>query len=163
MMRRIKKLKENPMQKEAFEFYYSLGKERKLATVAKQFGKACITVDLWSCRFNWVERVQKREVEEHKKARMRMEKKMESIKDKHQKIIDKLLEDYEKNLEEGIAAKIKSIFDYKEIAKLDLLLSGEATEREEQKIVFEDVEGRTDIDDDDDDIGDKKVINFPQG
>ena len=45
--------------------------------------------------------------------------------------------------EEGV--KTQSISDLERLTKLFLLLEGEATEKEERVIFFEDVDGRTDL------------------
>jgi len=175
MARRLKGKKESLLVKEMFEFYYLLGEKRTLALVAKHFDKAKVSVDHWSAKYNWAERIERRTVEAYKAIREKMEEDkeegVERIKKRYQNIINILLKNFEKKLKEefGKIVEINNIHDFQELAKLDLFLRGEATGREEQTIVFEDYdareekkEGKKEKDATDESKEDKKLLKFPQ-
>jgi len=53
----IKSPVETLRHKKAFEYYYSLGDERTLTQVGKEFKVSSATITKWSGRYDWVERV----------------------------------------------------------------------------------------------------------
>jgi hypothetical protein len=52
--------------KEAFEYYYSLGAERNLEKVSQKYSVSIPAVKKWSKNFNWQLRVQQRDIENSK-------------------------------------------------------------------------------------------------
>ena len=52
--------------KEAFEYYYSLGVERNLEKVSQKYSVSIPAVKKWSKNFNWQFRVQQRDIENSK-------------------------------------------------------------------------------------------------
>lgn len=55
--------RETLRQREAFEYYYSLGEGRTLKAVAQQFGVHPRTTYRWSKEFGWADRIAKRDQE----------------------------------------------------------------------------------------------------
>lgn len=124
--------KENPLQREAFEIYYQMDDKRSLRAVAEKIGRTERTVAGWSRAFNWVDRVSQRELEEHKN-----EEKTNSIlaqtvdiKTRYRIMINNLMAQASRKIAKGELA-IRNVQDYERIVKLDLLLMGESTERNE--------------------------------
>lgn len=124
--------KENPLQREAFEIYYQMDDKRSLRAVAEKIGRTERTVAGWSRAFNWVDRVSQREIEEHKN-----EEKNNSIlaqtvdiKTRYRIMINNLMAQASRKIARGELA-IRNVQDYERIVKLDLLLMGESTERNE--------------------------------
>ena len=53
--------KESAVQREGFEYYYSLGSERSYAKVALKFKKSKSTIELWGKTYKWQVRTAERE------------------------------------------------------------------------------------------------------
>jgi len=131
--------KENEMQREAFRFYCALGPNRTIAMVAKQFGRAAITVSLWSQKFKWQERVRAYDAREGEKARKIVLKELRKPKEELRRLIETLINKFTKQVKAN-KVTTNTISDLERLTKLYLLLTGEATEIEQKKVVFEDVE-----------------------
>ena len=124
--------KENALQREAFEIYYQMDDKRSLRAVAEKIGRTERTVAGWSRAFSWVDRVSQRELEERKN-----EDKNNSIlaqtvdiKTRYRIMINNLMAQASRKIARGELA-IRNVQDYERIVKLDLLLMGESTERNE--------------------------------
>lgn len=129
--------RENTAQREAFEIYYALGSKRSLKTVAQQIGKTERTVAGWSRSFNWVARVQQRDIEEAKnRDTNNISAQTTDVRTRYRIIMNNLMARATEKMAEG-KLEIKTISDLERVVKLDLLLMGEATEKTESNGVME--------------------------
>jgi hypothetical protein len=116
-------------QREAFEFYYSLGDSRNLKKVAQEFGVSDRTVEIWSKKYGWQERVVQKNIEVGKLLSDRMNEEIVTEKARYRALIKVVINDVVSSLKEKDGTiKVKSIQDLERLIKLDLLLMGEATE-----------------------------------
>lgn len=125
-----KKQEEKLYHIEAFEYYYALGNDRTLAKVAKYLKKNQRTVYNWSRQFGWQARIKERDEEVAKKL---VEKNKEAVIDEkvqYRKVIKLAMAKLIKELQSE-DFKSKGIQDLERLIKLDLLLTGEATEKVE--------------------------------
>lgn len=124
--------KENGLQREAFEIYYQLGDKRSLKAVSKQIGRTERTVAGWSRTFNWVDRVNQREIEEKKRNADNDSILAQTIdaKTRYRIMLNNLLAMASRKIASG-ELKIRNVQDLERVVKLDLLLMGEATDRQE--------------------------------
>lgn len=123
--------KENELQRKAFELYYGLGDKRSLRAVAETIGRTERTVAGWSRSFNWVARVTQRNIEDaqnSKEAKITAE--LTDVRTKYRILINNLMADFSKDIAHG-KVKVKNVYDFERLVKLDMLLMGEATERVE--------------------------------
>ena len=74
-------------QREAFEYYYSLGEGRTLLKVAEHIGKSHRTLMDWSVKFGWKERVIQYDVEAQQKLKDRTIKSVVEEKANYRKLI----------------------------------------------------------------------------
>lgn len=123
---------ESAEQREAFEFYYSLGDSRNLEKVGEYVGKSTRTMYEWSRRFNWGDRVVQYDIEVNKKLQAKTINTVVDEKANYRKIIKLAINDFVKNLRDG-NLKVTSVSDLEKLMKLDLTLMGEATEISENK------------------------------
>ena len=121
---------ESLRMKEAFEYYYSLGDKRSLQQVAKKFTVSETSARKWSAAFNWQERVVQRDIEISKG----LEKKTNTT------ILNEKA-NYRRIIREAIASmgtiEPKNAKDLETLVKLDLLLMGEATEKNDTTVTIE--------------------------
>ena len=125
--------KQNKLQREAFEIYYGLGDKRSLKAVAERVDRTERTVAGWSRAYSWVDRVKQREIEDAKNSALdkaTLNAQTTDIKTRYRIMINNLMAKASKAIADG-SLKVKSIQDYERLVKLDLLLMGEAVEREE--------------------------------
>lgn len=123
--------KENKLQREAFETYYYLGDKRSLKLVAEKVNRTERTIAGWSRSFNWVDRVKQREIEDAVNEGVnRLNSQTTDIKVRYRILMNSLIEKANKQVAEGSLC-IKNIPDLERVIKLDLLLMGEATNRED--------------------------------
>lgn len=118
---------EGTLQREAFEYYYSLGGERNLEKVAEKFNKSVRTVYGWSSAFNWQERVQQYDIEASRRMREQTIQSVVEEKANYRKIIKLAISDFVKRLRDG-EVTVTTINELEKLIKLDLTLMGEATE-----------------------------------
>lgn len=115
-------------QIEAFELYYSLGSERSLQLVADKLGRNKRTVQGWSSKYKWDNRVAQRALEVAKQAGIEeLHRETLAMRTEYRKVIDTLIEQACKDIQEG-KLQIESIKDFERLVKLDLFLMGEPTE-----------------------------------
>jgi len=121
---------ETLQHKEAFEYYYSLGETRNIVSVAGRFNVGSRTIERWSAAFNWQERLVQRDIEISKG----LEKKTNTT------VLNEKA-NYRRIIKEAIAkmtdVEVCNIKDLDTLVKLDLLLMGEATEKNETTITLE--------------------------
>jgi transposase len=127
-------MKETLKHKQAFDYYYACGEKRRQKEVAEKFGVSDTTVYKWSKAFNWKKRIQTRD--------NRIAQRMERMTDtqilheklQYRKIVRAVIQKcLIKNPDGTMDVKIEpeSIADLEKAIKLDLLLIGEPTERQE--------------------------------
>lgn len=126
-------MKETLRHKEAFEYYYGLGRERGLRKVAEQFHVSDRAVKDWSKAFNWQERVEQRDIENAKKIQQKTDETVINVKAGYRKIIKAAIGKLIVKDKDGKAIlspdfEVKSPHDLETLIKLDLLLMGEDTE-----------------------------------
>lgn len=125
--------KENHLQQEAFELYYSLGNKRSLKTVAEKIGRTERTIAGWSRSLNWVDRVKQREIEDAKNEALStgaLNSQTTEAKTRYRLLLNSLLNKTAEKIAKG-ELSIRNIQDLERVIKLDLLLMGEATERQD--------------------------------
>lgn len=126
---------------QAFEYYCELGDKRSLQSLAKHYAISHTAARQWSASFGWADRViQRDEIIATAMAKHAINK---NIKQKQKMIntCEMILDDFAKRAKPTYTGKnkiiIKSGSDYERIAKLQLLLSGEVTDRVESiEVVF---------------------------
>lgn len=131
--------KQNKLQKEAFEIYYTLGDKRSLKAVAEKVDRTERTVAGWSRAYSWVDRVKQREIEEAKNSALdkaTLNAQTTDIKTRYRIMINNLMAKASKAIADG-SLKVRNIQDYERLVKLDMLLMGEAVDREEMVGVTE--------------------------
>lgn len=68
---------------EAFRVYRDLGTERSIAKAGRQLGKNRVTLEGWSSKFNWVERVAAWDAEQDRIARQEQIKAIKAMRNRH--------------------------------------------------------------------------------
>lgn len=126
-------MKETLRHREAFEYYYSLGAERNLKKVCQQYTVSIPAVKKWSKALNWQERIEQRDIEIGKKLEEKTNEAVVNSKADYRALIKKVVKEFEKRLEAG-KIRIAKPEDLSIMAKLDLLMMGEPTERGEHKL-----------------------------
>jgi transposase len=116
--------------REAFEYYYSLGEKKSLTLVARKFNVSKQTVTKWNKAFNWQQRVEQRDIENGKRLEKKTDNAVVNSKAEYRALIRKTVDVFKERLKEG-KIKISRPQDLESLAKLDLLMMGEATERNE--------------------------------
>lgn len=120
-------MKETLQHKEAFEYYYSLGENRGYREVAQKFNTSLTTLAKWGKAFNWQERVTQRDIEISKQLEKKTNTTVLNEKANYRRLIKEAIE----NMDD---IKIESVKDYETLVKLDLLLMGENTEKNDNTI-----------------------------
>ena len=148
--------KETLRHKETFEYYYSLGDKRSLAQAGQKFGITKQAVEIWSRSFNWQSRVEQRDIENAKKLAEKTDRIIVNTKADYREEIKKALFIVRGAIQTAIrmdaegkpklAVGVQEVTDisslantYEKLVKLDLILMGEAAEREERIVTFRDV------------------------
>jgi hypothetical protein len=120
--------RETPLMLEAFNYYLKLGKDRGLTPVTKQFHKSMTWAMMLSKTFRWKDRAEEWDKKQASKE-MDLFSKEALIKSKkeHLEIIQEACAIFKAQLQNRKAKM--SPTDYEKLAKLDLLMRGDATER----------------------------------
>lgn len=140
-------MKETLNHKEAFEYYYSLGSERSYYLVATKFKCVKSTIYNWSKAFNWLKRIEQRDMENAKKIQAKTDKTIVNTKADYRAeikaqlgILKALLNKVIKDIKAGTTFDISNVNElkdiinsYEKLSKLDLLMMGEATDINETK------------------------------
>lgn len=121
--------KENDLQREAFEIYYSMGKKRSLKAVAERVNRTERTVAGWSRAYNWVDRCYQREIEDAKAGEASKVALSQTIdvKTRYRILINNLMAKANEMISTGKLG-IRNVQDFERVVKLDLLLMGEPTD-----------------------------------
>jgi late competence protein required for DNA uptake (superfamily II DNA/RNA helicase) len=126
--------------KEAFEYYYTLGDKRSITEVQRKYNVSRPAVAKWSIAFNWQERIQQRDIEVSKGLEKKTNNEIINDKANYVRIIREALKQFEENLNKK-RVPLESSQDYERLVKLHLLLTGEATERDEVLNVTMNIKG----------------------
>lgn len=145
-------MQETKRHGDAFDYYYSLGKERSYAEVGRKLGVSKTSVDKWGKEFNWQFRITQRDLDINKKTEEKTNKaivntkadyragiaenlqSLKTIRQGYKKLIDDAIEAIKKgeieinNAKEfdTVISSLKKLYDLdKDYVKLDLLLVGE--------------------------------------
>jgi len=126
--------------KEAFELFLSLGGGASDKNVRKTSEKRQVserTIWRWYKKYNWKERVEQRNMENGKKLEKKVDKAIVQSKANYRALISKVVKKFEEKLKDG-KIRIEKPEDLNVMAKLDLLLMGEATEDIDIKVEWTD-------------------------
>jgi len=134
-------MKEKLKHKEIFELYYAMDSERSLSKLRKKLmSPECSqnvpslkTLKRWSKSFNWQDRIELRDIDNGKKLEAKTDKAVVNSKADYRALIRKVVKEFEQKLKDKKII-ISKPGDLAEMAKLDLLMMGEATERGELNI-----------------------------
>lgn len=128
--------------KEAFEYYYSLGTERNLEKVSKKYSVSVPAVKKWSKNFNWQLRVQQRDIENSKNLEKKTNKEVINAKADFRRTIfavhqllkealNKFIKKHDLELK-GIKDLDRSVTILDKLARLEMGLVGENIEGEKE-------------------------------
>ena len=136
-----KQPKESLERKSAYEYYYSLGKDRSLTQVSAKVGKARCTIANWSKWFKWQKRVEARDQVIAKQLEKKVDNEIINTKANYRKEIKQNLNIIKLALRTALvkvgdgfksAAEVEEVRDlsalvtaYERLVKLDLQLLGE--------------------------------------
>ncbi len=124
-------MKETARHREAFEWYYGLGEKRNIVVVAGKYGVSEMTLARWSKEFEW----QKRILDRDKKIADAIEKKADTKEINRKLRMLRFIDDiYEGNESKIKGMDVEGVSDLIALSKHEQLLSGEATERSDDKI-----------------------------
>ena len=126
-------MKETLRHQEAFEYYYTLGEKRSIPQVAQKYAVSTAGVKKWSKAFNWQERIEQRDMENSRRLEKKTNNTIVNEKANYRKIIKASIQTFVEKLRAG-AIEVESIQDVERLVKLDLLLMGEATDRQDEEI-----------------------------
>ena len=134
-------MKETLRHKQAFEYYYSLGDNRSMAQVGRKYSVTKGSVEKWGKSFQWQDRIAERdEIVANAIAKHATD---ETIKERKQilETTQMIMADFAKRAHPDYKGENKVVIttgiDYERMAKLYLLLMGEATDRvEELNVIF---------------------------
>jgi len=137
-------MKETLRHKEAFEYYYSLGEKKSITEVARKFTLSRASVGKWSKAFNWQDRIIQRDIENGKRLEKKTDKNVVNSKADYRALIRQTVELYKEKLKDKKII-ITRPSDLSEMAKLDLLMMGEATDELNIKVMLpEEFKGKND-------------------
>ncbi|MBT9168571.1 MAG: hypothetical protein DDT19_01918 [Syntrophomonadaceae bacterium] len=126
-------MKETFKQREAFDYYYALGAKRSLSALSSHLGYTLRTVENWSVKFSWQNRVEQRDIEIGRRLQQEMDETITAIKANYRRIIKEAVKRWVERFKvEEI--NLSNVQDLERLIKLDLLLMGEATELKEHAI-----------------------------
>jgi len=143
---------------EAFDYYYALGEERNLVSVALQYGFSERAVAGWSKDFNWQMRIAQRDLENGKKIMAKTDEVVVNTKADYREDIRRALQPVKAAINKVIVKDTKTgeldvditvdnamqlaavIGAFEKLVKLDLLLMGEADSRTDNTFKLYDVD-----------------------
>ena len=124
-----------------FGIYYVMGKDRSLAKLRKklmhpkctQNAPSLDTLKRWSRSFHWQEKVKQTDTEVSEILKKKLKKTAVNSKADYRELIKEVIDKFKEELKEG-KIKMSKPQDINEMIKLDLLMMGEPTGRDEHKI-----------------------------
>ena len=133
-------MKEELHHQKIFDIYYSMGENRSLQKLRAQLCQDSAenvphvnTLKSWSKAFNWQERIEQRDMENSRRLEKKTNNTIVNEKANYRKIIKASIQTFVEKLRAG-AIEVESIQDVERLVKLDLLLMGEATDRQDEEI-----------------------------
>ena len=126
-------IKEQLHHKEAFEYYYGLGYERNYDKVASKFNVSKSTIHNWGKSFNWVERIELRDIENSKELERKTNETVVSEKANYRKLIKAMIGQAAQKVRDGTLI-CNTPKDVEMLIKLDLELMGEGSEGQDTVI-----------------------------
>jgi len=125
-------MKETLEHKQAFDFYYTLGKSRSLPQVGHEYNVSLNAVKKWSKAFQWQKRIQNRDKKIAKQLEKVTDQSIVEIKGRYSRVAEVMLEKIV-TVKNGkiidVKLQIETISDFEKVVKILLLLLGEPTER----------------------------------
>lgn len=116
-------MKETLKHQQAFETYYTMGSQRSLAKVAKEFNVSAPTVTNWAKNLNWNERVVERDNQNMASIRQKNDEEVIEQMMEYRKIIKSSVDEYLTKLNGG-KIKIESTADLVRLIRIDMELCG---------------------------------------
>lgn len=126
--------KEDTRQLEAFESYYAMGDKRSYRNLAQQYNVSVTTINKWAKKFNWLERIEQRNLVVAKKMESKAIQTVVDMKVKYRQSIQYMFAEMLKEMqkgEKGTFPRIETMADFEKLIKIDMLLMGENTEKVE--------------------------------
>lgn len=119
--------------------YYAMGEKRSMARLRQEvllkndpdiapMLPSLTVMKKWSTEFNWQERIQQRDIEISKKMEQKTNTTILNQKADYRKLIKEAIDDWYKKFADGKAGP-ENVSDLEKLIKLDLLLMGEATDK----------------------------------
>ena len=115
--------------KRIFEAYYVMGKERSLSKIVEQEKISMTTAKRYSSAFNWVKRIEQRDLVNMKAMEKRTDEIVVNSKAQYRTTIKTLTDKFIEEVNKGNIT-IRNIADFEKIVKLDLELMGVNVESE---------------------------------
>lgn len=125
-------MRETSRHRSAFEFYYGQGGSRSYVLTAVHIGVSKHSISRWSKSFAWQQRVAARDAKISDEVENRADDNLANFKLKQLRTISSKLTEFAHS---DIAAN--DIADFDRLVKLSLLIRGEATERTETEINYD--------------------------
>ena len=125
-------MNETLRHRQAFDYYYGLGDKRSYSQVAEKLHVSDTSIAKWSKAHDWGSRVEQRDIENARRIEKKTDDTIVNTKARYRKIIKALIAKAVDKIKKG-ELDPETIQDVERLAKLDLLLMGEATERTESK------------------------------
>ena len=130
-------MKETLRHQEAFEYYYGLGESRSCRAVADRFTVSETSAKKWKSQFGWESRIAERDAKNAQALAKKTDTTIVAQKAKYLKIVRAAIANVVRDNTDASGnltlPKTKTARDFTDVVerltKLDLLLSGEATER----------------------------------
>lgn len=121
---------------EAFNYYVGLGEKRTLQEVANKFTVSRQTVQNWSSKYNWQQRLKEIVVKANKQVEKKLIKSLAEYKGDCLEIVQTAIDLFKQRL--GNKIKPNSMYDLKQLVELGLVLQdqpGEITEVRDTKYI----------------------------
>lgn len=120
---------ETARHRDAFEFYYIMGDKRTLRAVAQEFTVSVQALARWNKDFDWQNRIKLRDRKIAEKVEKKTDDDIVKTKARYRKIIRLLIDKANEKIKDG-TLNPEDIQDVERMMKLDMLMLGEATERQ---------------------------------
>ncbi|MBA7548977.1 hypothetical protein ES705_41445 [subsurface metagenome] len=134
---------------EIFNLYYAMGDDRSIKKLWNKLNQddtkmipkvpSYQTLKRWSKTFSWQERIKQTDIEVSEILKKKLKETAVYSKESYRKLIKEVIDKFKEKLEEG-KIKISKPQDIIEMIKLDLLVMGEPTGREEHLVTHKLIE-----------------------
>ena len=122
---------ENQEQFDAFMQYYNDGEARSLEKTSIVINRPLKTLQSWSSKFQWQKKMAQLDLEIIKKSQAKMIKEAVKQKDDYRKIVRACLSKIMKADTKELLVKPKNVNDIVNLIKMDLVLMGEASDKQD--------------------------------